>query len=64
MYFSNMVRASTTEAKAKRVTIMITDDLDKKIRNRQARLIQTDHKTHSYSSVLNDLLRKALKSSA
>lgn len=63
MYFSNMVRSNTVEPKARRVTIMIADDLDKKIRNRQAKLIQTDHQTHSFSSVLNEMLRKSLRSS-
>lgn len=56
-----MVRSPTTEAPARRVTIMISDDLDKKVRNRQAKLIQSDHNTHSYSSVINEVLRKHLK---
>ena len=55
-----MVRTTTGE-KAKRITIMVDNDLDKKVRLRQARLIQTDQKSHSYSSVINDLVRKALK---
>lgn len=55
-----MVRTST-EGKAKRITIMVDNDLDKKVRLRQARLIQTDQKTHSYSSVINELIRKALR---
>lgn len=49
------------EGKAKRVTIMIDNDLDKKLRIRQAKLIATDQSTHSYSSVINDLVRKNLK---
>lgn len=56
-----MVRSPTTDKPARRVTIMIADDLDKKIRLRQAKLIQQDQTTHSYSSVLNDVLRKNLK---
>lgn len=55
-----MVRSSE-EKKARRVTIMIDNELDKKLRLRQAKLIQQDQGTHSYSSVLNDLLRKILK---
>ena len=45
---------------SKRVTVVIADDLDKKLRQKQAKLIMKDSKTHSYSSVLNDVLRKAL----
>jgi len=46
---------------SKRVTIMIDDDLDKKIRLRQAKLIQQDQSAHSYSRVLNESLRKFLR---
>ena len=56
-----MVRTTTPDEKARRVTIMISNDLDKKIRLRQAKLIQTDQQTHSYSSVLSDLVRKSLR---
>jgi len=56
-----MVRSPSTEGTARRVTIMIADDLDKKIRLRQAKLIQQDQSTHSYSSVINEVLRKHLK---
>lgn len=55
-----MVRTNTSE-KAKRITIMVENELDKKVRLRQAKLIQTDQKTHSYSSVINELVRKALR---
>jgi len=47
--------------KANRVTIMIDIDLDKKLRMKQAKMIQTNVKTVSFSSVLNEVLRKALK---
>jgi len=40
---------------------MLDDDLNVKIRTRQAHLIKKDTKTHSFSSVLNDIVRKALK---
>ncbi len=40
---------------------MIDDDIDKKLRIRQARLIEKDKKSISYSRVLNDTLRKSLK---
>jgi hypothetical protein len=46
---------------SKRVTIMIDDDLDKKLRLRQAKLIQTEQSSYSYSKVLNETLRKTLK---
>jgi len=45
----------------KRVTIMIDDDNDKKLRNRQAKLIASEQKSYSYSRVLNDYLRRALR---
>ncbi|MGH1568967.1 MAG: hypothetical protein ACRBBZ_07305 [Nitrosopumilus sp.] len=46
---------------SKRVTIMIDDDLDKKLRLRQAKMIQQEQSSYSYSKVLNELLRKTLK---
>lgn len=46
---------------SKRVTIMIDDDMDEKLRIRQARMIQKERKSYSYSRVLNDSLRKSLK---
>ena len=46
---------------SKRVTIMIDEDLDKKLRLRQAKMIQQEQVSYSYSEVLNETLRKALK---
>ena len=46
---------------SKRVTIMIDDDLDKKLRLRQAKMIQQEQASYSYSKVLNETLRKILK---
>ena len=46
---------------SKRVTIMIDEDLDKKLRTRQAKMIQQEQSSYSYSKVLNDVLRKVLK---
>jgi len=46
---------------SKRVTIMIDDDLDKKLRIRQAKMIQQTSSTCSYSRVINETLRKVLK---
>ena len=45
---------------SKRVTIMIDDDLDKKLRMRQAKLIQPEQSSYSYSRVLNEVIRKAI----
>ena len=44
----------------KRVTIMIDDDLDKKIRLKQAKLIQKTNSSVSFSQVINDTIRKSL----
>jgi len=46
---------------SKRVTIMIDEDLDKKLRLRQAKIIQQEQASCSYSKVLNESLRKVLK---
>ena len=45
---------------AKRVTIMIDEDLDKKVRLKQAKLIQKTNKSVSYSQVINEIIRKNL----
>jgi hypothetical protein len=45
---------------SRRVTIMIQDDLDKKIRSYQAKKIQKENSTYSYSKTINELLRKAI----
>jgi len=46
---------------AKRITIMLDEDLDKKIRLRQANMIQKENKSVSFSRVINDILKKDLK---
>ena len=46
---------------AKRVTIMIDDDLHKKIRYRQAKLIEKTNNAVSFSQLVNDTLRKCMK---
>jgi len=46
--------------KYKRVTIMMGNDLDKKLRMLQAKRIQKEQKSISYSKVINDILRKSL----
>lgn len=45
---------------SKRVTIMIDEDLDKKLRNIQANMIREETGSVSYSKVLNLILRKDL----
>ena len=46
---------------SKRVTIMIDEDLDKKLRLRQSKMIQQKQISYSYSRALNDVLRIVLK---
>ena len=46
---------------AKRVTIMLDDDLDKKLRLIQAKAIQSTTSSVSFSTVLNNTLRTSLK---
>ena len=46
---------------SKRVTIVIDDNLDKKLRTLQAKQIQREQSSCSYSKVLNETLRKVLK---
>ena len=46
---------------AKRITIMIDDDLDKKLRLIQAKEITKTSSSISYSQVVNEMLRKQLK---
>jgi len=45
----------------KRITIMIDEDLDKKLRLIQAKAIQNTTSSVSYSRVINEILRKKLK---
>lgn len=44
----------------KRVTIIVDDDVDRKTRLRQAKLIEKEQKSISYSRVINELVRKGL----
>ena len=46
---------------AKRVTVMIDDDLAKKLREKQAKQIKESTKSVSFSKVLNEYVRKGLK---
>ena len=46
---------------AKRVTIMLEEELDKKVRLLQAKLIREEAKSVSFSSVINNILAKEFK---
>lgn len=46
---------------SKRVTIMIEDELDKKIRLIQAKTIQSTASSASYSSIINKILKNNIK---
>lgn len=41
---------------AKRVTIMISEELDSKVRKKQAKLIEKSSSSVSYSRVINEVL--------
>ncbi len=43
---------------AKRVTIIIDDELDKKLRLLQAKKIEKENSSVSYSAILNEYVRK------
>jgi hypothetical protein len=44
-----------------RITVVLDDDLLKKLREKQAKLIKESVKSVSFSRVLNDTLRKSIK---
>lgn len=46
---------------SKRITVMLDDDMDKKLRIRQAKVILQEQTTCSFSRILNETLRKVLK---
>ncbi len=45
----------------KRVTIVLDDDLVKKLHEKQSKLIKESIKSVSFSSVINQILRKSFK---
>jgi len=49
------------EIMAKRVTIMLDNDLDKKLRSIQAKAIQSTTSSVSFSKAINEVLRTSLK---
>jgi len=46
---------------SKRITIILDDDLDKKLRLLQAKYISSKKVSCSYSKIVNDTLRKGVK---
>jgi len=46
---------------ARRVTVVLDDELVKKLRNVQSKKIDKSKKSVSFSSVINEELRKAIK---
>jgi len=44
-----------------RITIVLDDDLVKKLREKQAKLIKESTKSISFSRVVNETLRKGIK---
>ena len=46
---------------AKRITLMLDDDLLKKVHEIQAKQIKESQKSISFSRVMNEVLRKSLK---
>jgi len=48
----------------RRVTIMLSDEITKKVKKVQAHLIQTTVKSISFSFVMDDLLQQSLKKSS
>lgn len=45
---------------SKRVTIIIDDKIDKELRIKQGKMIQTRKSSVSYSNVVNQILKKGL----
>ena len=45
---------------AQRITIMLDDDIAKKLRLRRAKLVKISKKSVSFSKVINEVLRSAL----
>jgi len=45
----------------KRISVMFDDDIIKKLREKQAKLIKKSKKSVSFSSVVNEALRKGIK---
>ena len=60
-YLISFIVVSYFRIISRRITIMIDDDLDKKVRVIQAKQIQKTNSSVSYSKTINEILRKHLK---
>ena len=58
---SSVLKMAKSDTLKKRITVMMDDDVDRMIRNLQAKIIPTSERTVSYSVSVNQLLRNALK---
>ena len=56
-----MRNKNTKNIMSKRITVMLDNDLDQKIRLIQAKMIQKENRSISFSRVLNEVLKKELK---
>ena len=59
LFLNNIIRSQIKMLR--RITIMLDDDLLKKLRNKQAKLIKKSLKSISFSRVINDSLNDSLK---
>ena len=46
---------------SRRITFVIDDDIDKKLRRLHAKIVQQELASYSYSRLISDTLRKVLK---
>ncbi len=60
-YFLNILRNKHYVILGQRITAMFDDDVVKFLRGKQSKLIKTSKKSVSFSSVLNQTVRKSMK---
>jgi len=60
-YGITFIRLWLTYIMTKRATIMMDDDVDRKLRQIQAKMIQKENKSISYSYVVNSILKNSIK---
>jgi len=61
LHVPNQVLVVVDEKMIRRVTIMLDEDLIKKLRSEQAKIIQKTNSPFSFSRLLNDRLKESLK---
>ena len=59
IFLNNFIRSHNEMLR--RITIILDDDLLKKLRNKQAKLLKTSNGSVSLSRVINDYLKYSLK---